>query len=570
MAIPPPIKVPNQPWFTRFFQHWQETPSRVFIKDRETGEDTNFAEFLYEVIAHRDRLKKTLNEDVLRQLQEPNEEVFIAIIACGGLDFVVLLFAIYSLGGIAVPLRHHVHLEEARYFLGTCSAVLITSSRSASPHASTLSASLQIPHLSYTSSPKPPFEHINFELDPDASTHFYNPTRGFALLYTSGTTGSPKGALYTCSSILRGTQNYESRLSLTSHDKWLHHSPAHWKGGFDFLLAGAYSGSLLEFCGSVFSPTYFWERVGRGGITCFLASPTLLASLKESLEQLDPQGRKRALNGLKDVRALLTGSMRVPDSVKDEWRALRGGRELVNMYGFTEAGGMVSMTDWRAKGAASDNCGPHFPDFELKIDEQGELCVKGPLLMKRYISTDPTVTPKAFDPEGFYKTGDMGKVTPDGEICIFGRANQDVVRFMGWKIQTSTLEDPLRTYPNITQTFVLGVSDPVYGQRVAALLLQNPTAESDHLQDLKLADLRRWLAIEKEVPAYKLPTLLKVIRQDEFKGTTDSGKPSKKKIGDVYFKDFQDGKGGIQVWDLGVKEEFPGDRAWDWEGRPPI
>ncbi|KAL4871450.1 hypothetical protein BDV12DRAFT_194511 [Aspergillus spectabilis] len=562
------IKVPNQPWFTQFFHHWQETPSRVFIRDRETGKKTNFAEFLYEVIVHQDRLESRLSEEVQKRLQDPDEEVFIAIIASGGLDFVVLLFAIYSLGGIAVPLRHHVHLEEARYFLGACNAVLITSSHAAADHAQMLSSSLDIPHISFSHSPKPPLPDIKFTLDTNANTQ-YNPNRGFALLYTSGTTGSPKGALYTCSSILHGTSNYESRLSLSSSDTWLHHSPAHWKGGFDFLLAGAYTGSCIEFCSSMFTPPWFWERIKHGGISCFLASPTLLASLKEALAQLNEEERKGALNGLKDVRALLTGSMRVPEGIKDEWRGLRGGRELVNMYGFTEAAGMVSMTGWDVEGGIpTDNCGPYFPEFEVKVDEQGELCVKGALLMKRYVSADPNVTNDAFDPNGFYKTGDMGEITTDGEIRIFGRANQDVVRFMGWKINTSSLEDPLRSYPNLTQSFVLGVSDAIYGQRVAALLLRKPTPEAESsLGGLKLGDLRRWLAVEKEVPAYKLPTLLKVVRQDEFRGTTDSGKPSKKKIEGFYFRDWEGG--GVQVWDVGAKEDFPGDRAWDWEGRPP-
>ncbi|KAL5342081.1 hypothetical protein BJX70DRAFT_395055 [Aspergillus crustosus] len=561
----PPIKTPNQPWFTQLFQYSQETPSRVFIRDHQTGKDTTFAEFLYEVIAHRDRLESALSENVRGRLKDPDEEVFIAIIASGGLDFMVLLFAMCSLGGIAVPLRQNVHLEEARYFLETCNAVFITSSHTAAEHAQCFST-LSIANLSFSDTPKPPLAEFNFELDIEAESnpYTYSPTRGFALTYTSGTTGSPKGALYSCGSILRGTENYHSRLSLSTDDTWLHHMPAHWKGGFDFLLTAAFSGSYIEFCGTVFSPAWFWERIKWGGISCTLASPTLLASLKESYDSLEPAEREKALSGLADVRALLTGSMRVPEEIKDTWR------ELVNMYGFTEGAGMLSMTDWNSEGKVPpDNCGRYFSDFGLKIDEKGELCVKGPLLMKRYISADPNINKNALDAEGFYKIGDLGEITPSGKIRVFGRASQDVVRSMGFKINTASIEDPLRTYPGISQSFVLGVADPIAGQRVAALILSKPTPQAESTtENLQLADLRLWPAVEKQVPTYKLPTLLKVIRQDEFRGTTDSGKLSKKKIEGMYLQDWEEN--GVQVWDLTVQEEFPGDRAWDWEGRAPM
>lgn len=142
---------------------------------------------------------------------------------------------------------------------------------------------------------------------------------------------------------------------------------------------------------------------------------------------------------------------------------------------------------------------------------------------------------------------------------------------MAWKVTAADIEDPLRSYPGVSQAFVLGVDDPMQGQRVTALILRKPTHEGETaLADLKLADLRWWLAVEKGLRAFKLPTLLRVIHADEFAATTDSGKPSKKKIASAYFKPEDWDSKDVQVWDITAKEDFPGDRAWDWEGRPCI
>lgn len=244
-----------------------------------------------------------------------------------------------------------VHLEEAHYFLGTCNASLITSSQLASQHAETISSSLSLPHLSFAPSNPPDLSNIGFELVQESHDDpTFSPDRGFCLLYTSGTTGPSKGALTSCRSVLKGMENYQRVLALSPSDKWLHHAPAHWKGGFDFQLVAAYTGASIEICNSVFSPGWFWERMqNSGGITCLQASPTLLTLIQERFDCIKGQGaRQEALKGLRDIRIISTGSMRVQDWVKDSWRELLGGKELVNLYGMTEVAGMVSMTDWTA------------------------------------------------------------------------------------------------------------------------------------------------------------------------------------------------------------------------------
>lgn len=148
-------------------------------------------------------------------------------------------------------------------------------------------------------------------------------------------------------------------------------------------------------------------------------------------------------------------------------------------------------------------------------------------------------------------------------LCPEGKVNDNkVIRCDGYKINAFDLEDPLRLYPGVTGVFVLPVEDAGLGERVAALLLAQ-LYDSGEIDRLDLADLRRWLAIEKGVAAYKLPTLLRVIPGDELAAKTDTGKPSKKMMAAMYFDDVSEESGEVQVWDF-RNEVFAGDRAWDW------
>ncbi|KAE8387262.1 hypothetical protein BDV23DRAFT_186522 [Aspergillus alliaceus] len=249
----------------------------------------------------------------------------------------------------------------------------------------------------------------------------------------------------------------------------------------------------------------------------------LLDSWVESLKTI--QQYEEALNGLQNVRFLGSGSMRVPQSTKDTWRALRRGRPLVILYGTTEVAGLLSMTDWKSNAhVPPDCCGTGVPPLELKVDDNGEICVRGPQLMKRYISGNPHAMDDAFDGQGFFKTGDFGRIE-DGKVFVLGRRSQDVIRFLGWKIYGPEIEDALCEHPHVSRALVVGVAEPGVNQRLAALLVERLGSPR-----FCLLDLRRWLAIERGIPAFKLPTLLRTIPEGHPLPVTDSGKPMKSRI----------------------------------------
>lgn len=138
-----------------------------------------------------------------------------------------------------------------------------------------------------------------------------------------------------------------------------------------------------------------------------------------------------------------------------------------------------------------------------------------------------------------------------------------MIRYFGWKVNALDVEESIRQHPEVSQTFVLGIADEHTCQRVAALIVRKPVASCG---SFKLAALRRWLAIEQKLPAFKLPTMLRTISKGDPIPMTDSGKPLKKKIEDVYFRLHPVADRQVEIWDITTQEEGMGNRQWDWEG----
>ncbi|KAE8147127.1 amp dependent CoA ligase [Aspergillus avenaceus] len=557
-------QVPQEPFFTELYQHWCKSPEAIIIRDLAIGKESTAGEFLYDVLIQRDRISQLINAKVQKQLDDPHSDnVFMAIFGTAGYEFAVLVFAIYSLGAVVVPLAPRLHPDEADYFLKTADISLVTATQGASEQAKTLSAGITT--YIYTPEEQMPATH-ELELEPAGTTHSQD--KGFVLLFTSGTTGPPKGALHSRRGAYIGARTYLDGLGLSPRDTFLHPMAAHWKGGFDFFIACICSGACIEFCASVYSSQWFWQRLQQGGVTCAITPTPVLHQLREALDAVrntvSPSTFQQMLQGLRELRVMGTGSMKVPESVMAYWKELRGGQPLTNLYGATELVGMVSMTDWKSdKTLSANNCGMIMPHLTVKVSDEGELLVKGPQVMRRYISSDPRAMNGVFDPDGFFKTGDLGEVGPDGELFFFGRVSHDVIRYAGWKIHAPEIEDALQYHPEIARAVVVGVADPQIDQRVAALITRKDSARNSIES---LAILRQWLAAYQNLPYFKLPTMLRIISGDDKVPVTDSGKPVKPKIRDTFFNPDEIASGRVEMWDLATKDKGMGDRPWDWEG----
>ena len=170
------------------------------------------------------------------------------------------------------------------------------------------------------------------------------------LLFTSGTTGSPKGVLHSSKSFYTGVKNLEKAFDLTEQDLILAYSSIYWIGGLVFLLSTLVAGGCVEECSTVFNPAWFWERMRTPNVTYVHIAPPLLDKLAEyydtNIEHGSLDRKAEILGGLCSIRVLGVGSEFVSQQTLDTWQKLRNGRSLVHIYGTTETH-LAAATSWR-------------------------------------------------------------------------------------------------------------------------------------------------------------------------------------------------------------------------------
>ncbi|KAL5358775.1 hypothetical protein BJX96DRAFT_173756 [Aspergillus floccosus] len=559
--------VPEEPFFVELLHHWQKNPQAKAVRDSsQTPQETDISEFLYDVLTVRERIWETLDDDIRKNLESPDTDVFIALLTNEDYSFIVLLFALYGLGAAIAPVSPGILLEEASYIFKNCSAVLLASGSVLLSQAQAISEFTGVPLLEADfSHPQRP-TNLSFELD--AKGPQINPKKSFAVFQTSGTTGKPKGVLYSREAAVIGLRSQIESFGLSSTDVWLQTSPLHWGAGFTLSIITIVSGACMEFRGPGFGPRWLVDRLGAGGITFVYIPPFLLdeiadmlAGTRSTCSDLQSQA---ALRGIRELRVLCTGAMRVQSSTLSVWKGLRGGKPPMVVYAMSESISLVATTDWKSDIIPPQGCcGRPSSHVEIKISDAGEICIRSKSLFKKYISDNPNATKDVYDSEGFYRTGDTGRLE-DGNIFVSGRASQDMIRFSMWHVPACKVEDALSSHPDVSQAIVLGISSEREDQRVGALLI----TKRESAQNFTLAQLRRWLAVDNKMPAYMLPTVLRVLEPHQAHQipVTVSGKPIKSKIRHDLFSQEALSNGIVEMCDPLDDPEIVS-RPFDWAGR---
>ncbi|NIP57425.1 MAG: AMP-binding protein, partial [Gemmatimonadetes bacterium] len=331
------------------------------------------------------------------------------------------------------------------------------------------------------------------------------------MLYTSGTTGRPKGVVHTHRSLRAQIESLTEAWGWRADDRILLVLPLHHVHGIVNVLSCAlWSGARCDVRPG-FDPRETWERFARGDLTLFMAVPTIYHRLIAAWEGADPESRERWSAGARTMRLMVSGSAALPVRVLERWRELTG-HTLLERYGMTEIGMALSnpLEGERRPG----HVGAPLPGVEVRlVDEEerpvepgkeGEIQVRGPTLFREYWRR-PEATAEAFTEEGWFRTGDVA-VVEEGHYRILGRKSVDIIKTGGYKVSALEVEEVLRTHPSVDECAVVGVPDPEWGERVAAAVVLRNGAEAGALD----ADVLRSWAKERLAP-YKAPTRVRTV-----------------------------------------------------------
>jgi fatty-acyl-CoA synthase len=322
------------------------------------------------------------------------------------------------------------------------------------------------------------------------------------IMYTSGTTGRPKGAMLTHGNLWWNNANAMHMLDVSEDDVSLVVAPLFHIGGLNVttLVTWQKGGEIVLH--RAFDPGHFLDDIPRYGVTSTFAVPAMLLFVSQH----------SAFNAtdLTSLRLIICGGAPVPEPLMK----LYNGRGIpINQgYGLTETAPMLSFLtpEYGLSKLGSAGKPPLFTDLRIVeptgrvITEpltKGEVCASGPNIMKGYWNK-PEATRAAIDAEGWFHTGDIGYLDEDGFLYIADRV-KDMLITGGENVYPAEVESVLYDHPAIAEVAVIGLPDERWGEVVVAVAALKPD------QTLELNELRQFA--EDRLARFKLPTRLEFV-----------------------------------------------------------
>jgi malonyl-CoA/methylmalonyl-CoA synthetase len=417
----------------------------------------------------------------LRDLDERR----VAFLVPPSFAYVVVSRGIWLAGGVAVPLAVSHPPAELEHVIRDAEASIVVGS---GRHAGALEAIAAAAGARFIRTP----DLIATDAEPRAAVEL-SPRRRAMIVYTSGTTGKPKGAVTTHGNMAAQIASLVTAWEWTAADCALLVLPLHHVHGIINVLGCALAaGASCEILPQ-FEAEATWERLASGAITVFSAVPTIYHRLIQSWEAAPPAVQRGRTEGCRAVRLMMSGSAALPARTLERWREITG-HTLLERYGMTELGMVLSnpLHGTRRPGFV----GTPLPGVEVRLAD-GEIEVRGPGVFLEYWRR-PDETRAAFR-DGWFRTGDVATLD-EGAYKLLGRQSIDIIKTGGYKVSALEIEDAIRAHPGVTDCAVVGAPDPEWGERVCAAVELAPGA------DLTLEGLRA--ALKDDLAPYKLPRSL--------------------------------------------------------------
>jgi fatty-acyl-CoA synthase len=418
-------------------------------------------------------------------------------------EWIVLAFAVWNRGGVLVPLSTLYTPRELAHALRLADVEVLIAARSFLKHdyPATLEAAGPIPTLREVVWLDAPADGAPVDLSPvveGASTArvTVDPDDDATIVFTSGSTAEPKGAVHTQHALARAAVEDATVLGVGSDDRTWGYMPFFFAGGLVAVALTTLAAGGAVVLQEVFEPGDTLSLLERERVSVFFAWPhqaeALIAHPRFSTT-------RRWLN--KGVGA------------NTKWAAAIYPSEhhATSSFGMTETPPLCCAWPWDAPQALRVSChGPAVGSRELRICDpetgaplpeghEGEIRVRGPTVMRGYYKQDRA---GAFDADGFFRTGDVGRLDEHGALHFVGRL-KDVIKSGGANVAAAEVEAVLASHPSVVVAYAIGVPDPARGESVGAFVVPRGAVEPDALvawcrERLASYKVPRWIWLRQE------------------------------------------------------------------------
>ncbi|MET3971136.1 MULTISPECIES: malonate--CoA ligase [Bradyrhizobium] len=432
---------------------------------------------------------------------------------------IVLYLATVRAGAVYLPLNTAYTLNELDYFIGDAEPSLVVCDPSKADGLAPIAAKVK----AKVETLGPDGKGSLTEAADKASNEFATVSRAnddlAAILYTSGTTGRSKGAMLTHDNLASNSLSLVGYWRFTDKDVLIHALPIYHTHG----LFVATNVTLFSRASMIFLP-----KLDPDLIIKLMARATVLMGVPTFYTRL-LQNSALSRETTKHMRLFISGSAPLLAETHREWSA-RTGHAVLERYGMTETNMNTSnpYDGERVPGAV----GFPLPGVSVRVtepetgkelprDEIGMIEVKGPNVFRGYWRM-PEKTKSEFRPDGFFITGDLGKIDDKGYVHILGRG-KDLVISGGFNVYPKEIESELDAMPGVVESAVIGVPHADFGEGVTAVLVCNEGADVTEAAVLK--------ALDGRLAKFKMPKRVFVV--DELPRNT-MGKVQKNVLRDTY------------------------------------
>jgi len=394
----------------------------------------------------------------------------VAILGKNRPQWVTALFAIAKAGGITVPLNWRLHVSELKYILENSGAVALIYDAEFAPVVDQLRSQVGVREYVRVGGEG---SDIEFEaalaglppIEPYFTTGDDDPA---VIMYTSGTTGKPKGAMLTHTNLFFVTAGHCHTINWKYKDRFLSIAPLFHIGGLAPMMSNIHCGSTTVFLPD-FDPFKVWDLVETEHITHMMTVPVMAGAMLKV-----PGLEKRNLSSLEHI---VCGGSIVPEFIFTEYK--KRGIQVENVLGISEYAGAVTFwihdMGWEkhtsvGKAVFHGQVTIVDPETrkELPTGQIGEICVRGPQLFKGYWN-NPEATAKALI-DGRYYSGDLGYLDDDGFVYVVDRL-KDMIISGSENIYPAELEAVIGQDPNVAEVAVVGKTDPNWGEIPVAFVV---------------------------------------------------------------------------------------------------